>query len=374
MCTCKQKSKKPAGSPGNFNYVFTCTKENGIKVEIKVTAGNDNEAKALAELECQDTEVIKTIAEIISDEIDGSFKLLVNVGHSKDDSLWVTLLGKCQWFEIPASTIKIIKRIGYGFCENNQFPLVKLVLKKGFEAFQADLEIMKKSDDGFESSQEELTSIDEVTENIVEGFKDSKGFSFFAAKESPTLLLAPQTKELSGKIWVQRFPTSKLVSDLISPFRENIINFNKALTDAGAVISIGATFRPTERAFLMYTSYRISRKLIEPENAGSLPGVNIEWVHLTLEESIAAANEMVKGYGIVSPPAFPSNHSGKTAIDMNITWVGKLKIKKADNTNVEIEAPTDSKFNDLPALHQVAASYGVKKLIGDYPHWSDNGH
>lgn len=54
MCTCKQKSKKPAGTPGNFNYVFTCTKDDGTKTEIKVTSGNDNEAKQLAELECSE--------------------------------------------------------------------------------------------------------------------------------------------------------------------------------------------------------------------------------------------------------------------------------------------------------------------------------
>lgn len=57
MCICKQKSKKPAGTPGNFNYVFTCTKDDGTKTEIKVTSGNDNEAKQLAELECDESKV-----------------------------------------------------------------------------------------------------------------------------------------------------------------------------------------------------------------------------------------------------------------------------------------------------------------------------
>lgn len=65
MCTCKQKSKKPAGSPGNFNYVFTCTKDDGTKTEIKVTSGNDNEAKQLAELECQE----KSIREFYNKEL-----------------------------------------------------------------------------------------------------------------------------------------------------------------------------------------------------------------------------------------------------------------------------------------------------------------
>lgn len=54
MCTCKLKSKKPAGGAGNFNYVFSCTDPNGTIKEIKIVAANDNEAKSLAELECSD--------------------------------------------------------------------------------------------------------------------------------------------------------------------------------------------------------------------------------------------------------------------------------------------------------------------------------
>lgn len=53
MCNCIQKSKKHLGS-GNFEYTFECTKSNGEKKPIKVTAGNDNEAKQLAELECNE--------------------------------------------------------------------------------------------------------------------------------------------------------------------------------------------------------------------------------------------------------------------------------------------------------------------------------
>lgn len=56
MSICKQKSKESAGS-GNFNYVFTYTKGDGTKREIKVTSRNDNEAKQLAELECDESKV-----------------------------------------------------------------------------------------------------------------------------------------------------------------------------------------------------------------------------------------------------------------------------------------------------------------------------
>lgn len=57
MCTCVQKSKTLAGSSGDFNYVFTCTADDGIIKTINVTAGNDNKAKQLAELQCSQDQV-----------------------------------------------------------------------------------------------------------------------------------------------------------------------------------------------------------------------------------------------------------------------------------------------------------------------------
>lgn len=52
-CSCTQKSKVPAGGLGNFNYTFECT-NGGKKCTVTVTAANDNEAKQLAQLECED--------------------------------------------------------------------------------------------------------------------------------------------------------------------------------------------------------------------------------------------------------------------------------------------------------------------------------
>jgi hypothetical protein len=54
MATVKQKSKTPAGTPGNFNYEFDCTCKSGRKHVIKVTSANDNQAKQLAQLECDE--------------------------------------------------------------------------------------------------------------------------------------------------------------------------------------------------------------------------------------------------------------------------------------------------------------------------------
>jgi len=57
---------------------------------------------------------------------------------------------------------------------------------------------------------------------------------------------------------------------------------------------------------------------------------------------------------------------------MNITWTGTIKIKKKDGTEVSVEFMDD--VNKNTKLQAVGASYGVKKLTTDAPHWSVDGH
>jgi D-alanyl-D-alanine dipeptidase len=177
--------------------------------------------------------------------------------------------------------------------------------------------------------------------------------------------------ELSGIQWVGRYPTSHSLDDLVSPFKENAKAFYAALIDASASVNIGDTLRPKERAFLMYTAYRIANELIKPENAATYPGVDINWIHPTPEASIAAAKAMVNGYHIVHAPAFPTKHSSGTAIDMTVTWAGTIWVAQANQVKKEISKPAD---NSNSLLQQVAKTYGVLKLASDPPHWSDDGH
>lgn len=54
MATITFVKKTPAGSPGNFIYEYKCScSDGGTKPNITVTCGNDNEAKELAQLECE---------------------------------------------------------------------------------------------------------------------------------------------------------------------------------------------------------------------------------------------------------------------------------------------------------------------------------
>lgn len=185
------------------------------------------------------------------------------------------------------------------------------------------------------------------------------------------------TLVLSGPDWVNQFPTSRDVQDLASPFRENVNAFLAALQTAGAAVTIAATYRPVERAFLMHYAYRIAREGLDPRNVPARNGIDIDWVHrkannqVDLVASRNAAEEMVAAYGIVYRPALNSQHTARQAIDMSITWSGTLSIKDGRGRTVDISSAPRSGQNG--ELHAVGRTYNVVKLVSDPPHWSADG-
>lgn len=68
-------------------------------------------------------------------------------------------------------------------------------------------------------------------------------------------------------------------------------------------------------------------------------------------------------------PSLTSNHISGKAID--ITWSGKIVVKKKDGTPVELTCMNNANLNKK--LHEVGESYSVKKHKSDAPHWSHNG-
>ncbi|MFH0129977.1 hypothetical protein ACGLHS_07180 [Variovorax sp. VaC1] len=171
--------------------------------------------------------------------------------------------------------------------------------------------------------------------------------------------------ELSGRKWVSRFPTGTSTNDLTPVFRRNTNDFIAAIESAGGSVRISATFRPKERAYLMHYAAAIANGSTAADRVPAMPGVDIEWDHGSAEKSRAAAREMASGYDIVYPPALASRHTERSAIDMTISGVKNKKIKNASGVEVLIQKDSD--------LHAVGATYGVKKLVSDPPHWSDNG-
>ncbi|MFQ5471834.1 MAG: hypothetical protein ACE5FA_02960, partial [Dehalococcoidia bacterium] len=189
-----------------------------------------------------------------------------------------------------------------------------------------------------------------------------------------------KVNEKSGKQWVPRFPTGRTTASLAQPFRSNVIKFITAMEAAGANVSISATRRPEKRAWLMHYSFRIGQKGLDPTTVPAKEGVDICWVHYgpdgtpDLAASKAAALSMTikdGGYNIAFLPSLTSRHISGNAIDMTISWTGNLVIRNASNQNVTINTLPRSGSNTK--LHEVGATYFVKKLVSDPPHWSDTG-
>jgi hypothetical protein len=195
--------------------------------------------------------------------------------------------------------------------------------------------------------------------------------------------------EPSGAAWVNRFPTSTTTVDLVEPFRGNADRFIAALRAAGANVNISATRRPAERAWLMHYAWRIARDQdILPQDVPDREGVDICWAHrnadgsVNLRASRAAAEDMVRGYGMRARAALDSNHIRGEAIDMTITWRNNLNITDANgqvvNINTRPRSGGDGPCGEGNAqLRNVGATYGVIKGVfcnnQDPPHWSIDG-
>ena len=186
-------------------------------------------------------------------------------------------------------------------------------------------------------------------------------------------------KTLSGVIWVSKFPTSASVEDLADPFKADVKNFIAALKKAGAHVSIAATKRPKERAFLMHYSYKVAKEHLDPAKVPEMAGVDIEWVHrdaknnVNLPASRTAAGMMVTGYEIAYAPALTSRHIEGNAIDMHISWTSATLVIK-DGAGQDVTIKSSPKSGGNTDLHAVGKSYGVVNLVKDPPHWSTDGH
>lgn len=187
--------------------------------------------------------------------------------------------------------------------------------------------------------------------------------------------------EPSGSSWCARFPGSALTSDLDPSFRPGVEAFIAQLTSHGALVSISATYRPPERAYLMHyccliAGYRDKTQIfhqINPADVPAMPGVDIDWTHQgAIGAARAAAVAMKQGYMIAYPAALESNHTKRLAIDMTIRWKGQLTIRNAAGALAPILDPRCDGSN--PDLWAIGKTFGVIKLPSDAPHWSFNGH
>ena len=189
---------------------------------------------------------------------------------------------------------------------------------------------------------------------------------------------AKVAKELSGKLWVSRFPGSKETDSLEPDFKICVDLFQAAIEAAGGEAKINSAFRPLERAYLMHWAYKIYFEGVDPDKIPAKDGVPIEWEHPTLEQSQLAAGEMAEGFALLhlgTAPSLESLHTVRQAVDMQIAWKGDLLVAAKDGTIVTIDTEPRTGMNKQ--LKEVGKSYGVIKFVGgakDKPHWSTTGH
>lgn len=187
---------------------------------------------------------------------------------------------------------------------------------------------------------------------------------------------ARRQARLSGARWFRanaaRFPNSAAVSDLAPGFAVHVNDFLAALGSAGAHVSVSSTRRNATRAYLMHYAWKVANGTVKPADVPADPNADIDWDHGSDKASRAAAQEMVALFGIKYQPSLTSNHIKGEAIDMTITWTGPIAVTDAGGKDVEVDKPRNGNDNDV--LHTIGASYGVKKLSVDPPHWSSDGH
>lgn len=185
----------------------------------------------------------------------------------------------------------------------------------------------------------------------------------------------------SGAHWVVwaniHARNSRRIEDLDASFRRDVEAFIAALEAAGARVEVSATRRSPKRAYLFHWSWKIANRKCRPADADPMAGVGIRWDHGDDAASRTGALEMTRGFGLAMPPrsvyapALTSNHIAGRAIDMTVRWNGTLELSRKDGPTVRIAWTPDVNAN--LALHDVGASYGVRKLRSDAPHWSFNG-
>jgi hypothetical protein len=179
--------------------------------------------------------------------------------------------------------------------------------------------------------------------------------------------------EPSGPAWCARFPTSVSPNDLLPAFRDRVLAFISALERGGAKVSIAATYRPPERAYLMHWCCMVADSGQDPSHVPPMGGVDIDWGHHgDVSEARLAAAAMKSRYEIKFPAALVSRHTQRRAVDMTISWQGTLIVRDFNGQERKIAMPPRSGLNQV--IVDVGRSFGVIKLMTDPPHWSDDGH
>jgi hypothetical protein len=84
---------------------------------------------------------------------------------------------------------------------------------------------------------------------------------------------------LSGPHWLEAFPASDELKDLMPGFRLRVLRFIYAVEEAGGEVEILSTEHPPELAYLMHWAWRIAKQDYDPQKVPVMDGLDIHWWH-----------------------------------------------------------------------------------------------
>ena len=250
------------------------------------------------------------------------------------------------------------------------------VLAMGLPILEEDGRIGDNTNDAIVRYQQMVMGLAKPDGRIDPGGRTWNSLVAGTGVTAPPVPAAPAAARLSGAAWWHanqaNYPNSAKLADLASPFREKAMRFVAALQAAGAQVSVTSTLRNPIRAYLMHYCGKVASGAVAPSAVPAKAGCPIVWDHGNLGRSKTGAREMFQLFGIKFPASLTSLHIQGEAIDMTIGWSGTLNIADANGVKHALGAPRSGETN--AGLHAVGATYGVRKLLSDAPHWSSTGH
>jgi hypothetical protein len=105
--------------------------------------------------------------------------------------------------------------------------------------------------------------------------------------------------KLSGRAWWTAnqgkalYSTSTSIGKLDVTFKTKVTAFKKALTDAGAKISISTTRHSEARAYVLHWAWKVAKGLVTADKVPKKTGVDITWDHGKSADSKKGAQEII---------------------------------------------------------------------------------
>ncbi len=199
-----------------------------------------------------------------------------------------------------------------------------------------------------------------------------------------------------GPGWIKRFPNPRGEAAMMAALRdvnprmaEAVTSLMRQLRAQGAMVELASTLRRRERGYLMWGAFYLSEPVSDADlerRLARLDALNRAWglniaIHWRHPQGLAAtrlaANDMREAFGVVfatESGARNSNHYDGRAVDVVARRLPRLLTLVApDGVERAFDLADPQASRDLSLTPElidwIAAHFGMRKLLADYPHW-----